>query len=465
MGAISLTSAAVDTRSRVTPQTQPFGATAPSTTLPLLFVLAGLTALFASVVWLVVHPEMIAVYHYNPGAVAVTHLFVLGWICSVVMGALYQLVPVALETKLYSERLAQIQFGFHVTGFVGMVWMFQNWNLKGVAQFGSVFAIGIALLFFNIARTLMRVPKWSVIATAVASAIGWVVLAVAAGLALALAKSCSESLPGLASFIFRFDPIGAMHAHAHLGAIGLFIILIVGVSYKLIPMFTLSELQSERRANWSIALLNIGLAGVFCTILSRSPWRFAFALMVTAALALYGWELLAILRARKRRALDWGVKSFLTAVGILAPLSLIALVLSWPGLPLNNYTAQLENVYGFAGLVGVVSLAIIGMLYKIVPFLVWFGSYSPHIGRSQVPALADLYSRPFQIAGYWSYLAGLLTSALAIELSHPSAVRAGCSLIALSLGLLGVNIAQMLRHYFRPQLAPLPKIIQTRVAL
>ena len=36
-----------------------------------------------------------------------------------------------------------------------------------------------------------------------------------------------------------------MHAHAHLGVVGVFILMIVTVSYKLVPMFTLGELQSE----------------------------------------------------------------------------------------------------------------------------------------------------------------------------------------------------------------------------
>ena len=53
---------------------------------------------------------------------------------------------------------------------------------------------------------------------------------------------------------------------------------------------------------------------------------------------------------------------------------------------------------------GVVALAIIGMLYKIIPFLVWFGVYSKHIGRAQVPALADMYSPRLQMIGYWSFL-------------------------------------------------------------
>jgi len=146
-------------------------------------------------------------------------------------------------------------------------------------------------------------------------------------------------------------------------------------------MFTLSEVQSQRRAGLSVALLNVGLAGSFVAILLRRPWKTAFALVVVAALALYGWELTAILRARKRGPLDWGIRYFLTAVALLIPVSLLSVALSWSGLPLNPFTGQLENLYGFLGLMGVVSFAIMGMLYKIIPFLVWFGVYSQHVGR------------------------------------------------------------------------------------
>ena len=87
---------------------------------------------------------MLASYHYNQYVIALTHLFVLGWICSIVMGAMYQLVPVALETKLYSEKLARWQFAFHFVGFIGMVWMFRTRNMKQVGHFGSVLTVGWA---------------------------------------------------------------------------------------------------------------------------------------------------------------------------------------------------------------------------------------------------------------------------------------------------------------------------------
>jgi len=457
MAATSPISAPVDrTVPRATPQ--PHGATAPSSTLPLLFTLTGLLALLLGAGWIVAQPDILVTYHYSPRAISVTHLLVLGWLCSVVMGAMYQLVPVALETKLFSERLAQIQFALHLIACVGMVWSFSTWNLKSVALFGAMLVVGVAVFVYNIARTLLRVPKWNVTATSVAAAIGWVMLAVALGLVIATAKSYPETLPALAGWVIRFDPIGAMHAHAHLGAMGFFLVLMVGVSYKLIPMFALSELKNPRRAAWSVVLLNIGLAGSFVTILMRSPWKLAFALVTFLALMLYALELRAILKARRRSALDWGMRGFLTAVGLLFPLSMIAAALSWPGLPVNGYTLQLESVYGFLGLVGVVSFAIIGMLYKIIPFLVWFGTYSQYMGRAQVPSLAELYSARLQIISYWTYLAGLLTTLLAMEFSNVIGVRCGTGLLAASLAIFGFNVAKMLRHFVHPQLKPLPKI-------
>jgi len=419
----------------------------------------------------VAQPSVLASYHYNQHAIAVTHLFVLGWICSIIMGAMYQLVPVALETKLYSERLAQWQFAFHVVGFAGMVWMFRVWDMKQLGHFASVFAVGVGLFVFNIASTLRRVPKWNLTAAAVTAALFWILATVVVGLSIAASKCTYESTSGLATApgvsqlvaslrsvagsMARFDQLSAMHAHAHLSGVGFFTLLIVGISYKLIPMFTLSEVQSRRRAAVSVLLLNVGLAGSFITILLRSPWKLAFALVILAALACYGLELRAILRARKRLALDWGIKSFLTAVALLLPLSFLSLVLAWPGLPLNSFTGQIENLYGFLGLIGVVTFAILGLLYKIIPFLVWFGVYRPHVGRAQVPALADMYSTRLQALGYWSFLAGLATTSVAILFANEAAVRLACGILALSLLLFAVNVVKILAHFARPQIFPL----------
>lgn len=438
------------------------GATS-SVMLPLSFILVGLVAFLTGIGWLLLQPSLLATYHYNQTIIAVTHLFVLGWICSVIMGAMYQLVPVALETSLYSLRLARWHLILHVIGFSGMVWMFQEWNLKQVGHFGSVLAVGVGLFVYNLARTLWRVPRWTLPATAITTVLAWLSFTVVVGLTVAAGKCTYDATPtatwtggllaGLRTatgLVSRFDPVSAMHAHAHLGGIGCFTVLIVGVSYKLVPMFTLSEVQSLKRAGFSVLLLNFGLAGAFATILLRSPWKFFFALMLLAALVLYGVEMRAILRARKRRTLDWGLRYFLTAIALLGPTGLMAAVLSWPDLPLTEWTGQLETAYAFTALLGVVTFAIMGMLYKIIPFLVWYRRYSKQIGRTQVPSLSQLYSARLQSVGYWCFLAGLILVSLGIIAGHASCIRLGCIGMAISATTLVCNVGLMLSHFLRP---------------
>ncbi|HVK57819.1 MAG TPA: hypothetical protein VM735_03495 [Candidatus Kapabacteria bacterium] len=418
-----------------------------SIAVTLSFVAAGTVSLLTGMCWLIVRPDILATYHYNQHVIAVTHLFTLGWICSAVMGSIYQLVPVALETNLHSERLARAHFLLHLIGFTGMVWMFRAWNIKGVGYFGFILATGVLVFAYNIGRTLTSILRWNVVAVGIASALGWLVLAILAGLLVAAAKLWPIS---------SFDPIRQMHAHAHLGGLGFLMILIVAVSYKLIPMFGLSELQNQSRAWTSLALLNVGMAGLFVTILFGSALKLLFAIVVISGLGLFGCELIAILRVRKRRIMDWGMKYFLTAIALLAPLCVLAIVLSSPGVTLNDFTGRLENVYGLIALLGVVTLAILGMLYKIVPFLVWYSRYSPDIGRMKVPALVDLYSVRLQTIGYWLFLGGLVLTSLATLFGHAACAQKGAALWFASIIVFAANMVKISHHLFKPGTESLP---------
>jgi len=435
-------------------------------------MLTGMLGLFVAVGWILVKPSILATYHYNQYVIAATHLLVLGVICTIVMGAMYQLVPVALETRLYSERLAKWQFVIHVISCVGMVWMFNAWNMKQVGHFGSGLALGVGLFVYNLARTLWRVPRWNLVASAIAAALLWFSLTILVGLSIAAAKCAYESTDGLAAaegvkqmvgglrvvagIVSHFDAISLMHAHAHLGVVGFFVTLLVGVAYRLLPMFLLTEVQSRRRAALSLALLQLGLAGSVASILLRSDWKPVFAGLTVGGLALFGWEVCAMVKARKRPQLDWGIKTFLTALGLLLPVGVLALGLSWPRLPANPFTGQLENLYGFLGLFGVVTLAILGMLNKILPFLVWLGVYSPHVGRAQLPLTTQMVSERAQLAGLGTYLAGLAVMGVAILIQSEAGVRAGGVVLFASLVFFGFNVIKVIVHFHRPQIQPLP---------
>jgi cbb3-type cytochrome oxidase subunit 1 len=133
---------------RAPTQARVSAALAPSIGLPVRFVVLGILALVAGLMFLLLRPDILATYHYNQYVLAVTHLFTLGWITSTIMGAMYQLVPVASETKLFSERLGKWQFTLHAVGVVGMVWMFWIWDVKQVGHFGSAVGLGIGLFVY-----------------------------------------------------------------------------------------------------------------------------------------------------------------------------------------------------------------------------------------------------------------------------------------------------------------------------
>ncbi|MBA4149915.1 MAG: hypothetical protein H0X66_17525 [Verrucomicrobia bacterium] len=421
--------------------------------VPLQYIVTGILSLTATFLFIFWKPEILSAYHYNQYVIGITHLFIFGWLASVVMGAMYQLVPVALETQLHSEKIARRAFWIHLVGFIGIVWTFWVWNMKGSGYFGSLLAVGIGMFVYNIARTLRKVPRWNVIAYAITASLFWLSCAVLAGLYVACAK------------LWDFSPFGhiaQMHAHAHLGVVGFFLQVTLGVSYKLIPMFTLSEIQSQRRAKGSLLLLNIGLLGAFVGILVEAWWKEVFAVVSVIGIVLYGIELIAIVRARKRKAMDWGVRFFLSGMSLLIPVAMLSLVLSWPGLTLNVFTGQLENLYGFIALAGVLTFAILGMLHKIVPFLVWLKRYSPDVGRRKVPSVAEMYSTGLQKLSFWMLLVGFLGNCVGILLSNSTVVRASSGLMLVGLVVVGVNLAKILAH-LRP--APMPKPLTAKEAV
>lgn len=416
---------------------------APHIRIPLLFVVTGFLSLLVAMPWLALRPEILATYHYNQYVLALTHLVNLGWVASVVMGATYQLVPVALETKLHSQRYPYYHYVCHLLGVVGMVVMFWRWDMTQVGHYGSFVSLGFGVFAWNIFKTMRGSPRRDVVRSGTGAAVSWLLVTMAAGLYVAASKCWSFS---------PFNPISQMHAHAHAGVMGFFLLMIVTISYRLVPMFTLSEVQSEKRARWSLRLLNAGLLGVFVSVLVGSAFKMLAGLLIVAGLALHALEMRGILRARQRPVIDESVRTFLQALGFLAPLVVVGFVLAWPRLPATLLTTQLENVYGVLAILGVTTLAILGMLHKILPFLVWTAAYSRWVGRKRVPSLADLYSVRWLRWGRRAYVTGLVALCVATTLGSETGVRWCCWVLTASLVPFAANVGLILSHLVRPRL-------------
>jgi len=84
---------------------------------------------------------------------------------------------------------------------------------------------------------------------------------------------------------------------------------------------------------------------------------------------------------------------------------------------------------GWTLFLGYVSFVIIGHLYKIVPFLVWFERFSPLVGKQKVPMLADMVPVKRARMQFRFSAIGVLISALGLLMAHNTVFYAGVSFL------------------------------------
>jgi hypothetical protein len=412
---------------------------APPTIIPLRFILFGVASLLIGSVWLLVEPGALVGPYSRPHTIALAHLLVLGCGASICMGAMYPIVPVALDAPLHSARLAIPHTLLHLLGVAAIVPAFCFWEMRGVATGGGLVLLGAILFAYNLARTLAATPRFGVVAAFVATTLAWMLSAMALGILMALSK-IAPLLPG--------DPVRWLHAHAHLGILGIFVNLIVGVSLKLLPMFAMSE-WSERTRSWAmLATINGGLALLAVAIpLGSRPLAVAAAALVASGFAIYAFEIAAILRARRRAAFDPGLITFLGALAAIPPTCALGFVAATIGQA--SLAPALRLAYAFAALFGIVIPAIVGMLYKILPFLVWHRVYGPRVGREPVPTFAEMVSPPLQTATSVLFLTGLTLLLAGILDAQMAPVAGGAAIWSLGLLCFVGNVARVMRHWWR----------------
>jgi hypothetical protein len=139
----------------------------------------------------------------------------------------------------------------------------------------------------------------------------------------------------------------------------------------------------ERVQFWGLALgVPVVVAGLLAVPNLVAPGALAVGVAVGAHVVWVS----RMARDRKRPALDWGLRFVLTGAAFLLAATALGLALAL-GLLSGPRVAM---AYAALALGGWVSTTIVGMMLKIIPFLVWYRVYSPQAGRAPVPTLAQL---------------------------------------------------------------------------
>ena len=340
------------------------------------------------------------------------HLTTLGFLTLLMMGALHQFVPVLTETELASQTWSGVTLFCMTTGLLGMILGFLA--LPGIVPGGilpptpwllpvggSLVVIGIVIALVNLGVTLKRAWPWQLSAWLVATGLIYLGITVTVGLLLAL----SLTVPHL------FSPrqlmvIGGRGLASHvIGGIGGWLTLTaMGVTYKLLAMFTLSD---EHRGVWGWVAYMATALGIAAAWLARWLGANGLAnvgwLAILAGLALYLWDMRALYQRRKRRQLELNTRYGLVPLGFLGVLIVIAAPIR-----LEGSLTRLDIALTFFALYAWLGSLALTQLYKIVPFLAWLHYFGNRMGKGRTPRVQDLVNESrdhYAYIGYFSAVA------------------------------------------------------------
>ncbi len=415
-------------------------------TLPLFAY--GLLCLGGGLVWLALQPGLLTGPFYRPQVIGFAHLVGLGWLASLVIGSAYQLVPVALESPLWSPLLARLHAVLHLVGVPGMAHALARQDFARAGLWSALVLTGLVLFILNLTITANRKSRWTPTSVGVVSGLFWLMAAGAVGLYMIAVRL----FPG-----GGIPPMSLLGLHTHLMVVGFFLQVLLAVTYTLLPMFTLGTLASRLRAWASLAALNAGLF-----LLAPALLGWAFLLPVAASLVLFGvviflWEVSAIV-ARRKRPLDVPLKFFLAALAFVlaAAAAGLAEALQVAGLsslaPLGD---RLCVVFFVVTAFGALTLSVLGMGAKILPFLVWQVRYAALVGRWRVPkVVALLHESRLRVTALLGPLAAVVLCAGTL-LSSPLTVRISALLYLSGLLAYAAALAPALSHLRKARLEPL----------
>ncbi|HVW14908.1 MAG TPA: hypothetical protein VHB54_13825 [Mucilaginibacter sp.] len=324
-------------------------------------------------------------HYFQPHILAVTHLAALGWGTCIIFGACYQLVPVVLETELHSIKLSWLSFSLFLPGVACLVhsfWIF----VPGIwMQTGALLVLVSVILFtLNVYLTAIKAKKQTIQEDFIFSA------------CLCL---CITALVG-AALVFNFtmaflakDQLHYLRLHAHLGLAGWFLLMVMGVSSKLVPMFLVSSYQNDRLLKASyylvVAALLLFLADAYFFGLNIKTYF--IALIGAAGIGCHILFVYKCYQKRIRKSIDLPMKGTLLSFILLCVAILCIPFIIFYYLHGDKANVELSLVYGVLLIMGWLTSLILGQTFKTLPFIIWVRRYEHMAGKAKTPMPSDLF--------------------------------------------------------------------------
>jgi cbb3-type cytochrome oxidase subunit 1 len=361
------------------------------------YLLAGLF-FFSLTIMVFFTLQSLSGHYFQPKVLAITHAAALGWGTMIIFGALYQLLPVILEVPLYSTKLSWVSFVLFVPGIMLLVYCFWIFDPGIGIQIASVLIFSAIMSFnVNVFFTLRFRKQESIFQEFIITACVWLTITALLGV--------------LMVFNFRYpflqkDHLYYLRLHAHMGIVGWFLMLIIGVSAKLIPMFLVATYQEKKLLSLSYYFINAALLSFLVSGFLHGIGFDTYVIVLIGAIgiAFYLTYLFNCFVSRMRKDVDLPmVKTLLSFVFLAAAIVVLPFILYYH-LQQHPFAVNMSMLYGMLIFMGWISALALGQTFKTLPFIVWLKHYEKVTGKVKTPVPADLLNNLLLNIQFFAFL-------------------------------------------------------------
>ncbi len=422
-------------------------APSPSVVLP-HYAIGAIFFIIASIMMFFSAGDMANSY-IGPKVLSMTHIIILGWITIIIFGALYQLIPVVMEIKLYSEILAHISLYTLVPGTILLAYSFWNSYIGETIYMqvgGTLIFVSIFLFLINVFMSALKTKQKTIENTFIVTSAIWLTLTVSMGIFITMNTALN--------FIPKSN-LELLKIHVQIGIVGWFMMLVIGVSSTLLPMFFIAHKLNRKLLKLSYYFSNIGLAALIITLyIDINSWsKIISALVLLSGMiffVIYNYE---AYKKRLRKKLDIGMKLSVFSFILLFSTFLFGILSILNLDTLKDFNMSFNTAYGVSLLFGFLTSLILGQMYKTLPFIVWLKFYSDKVGKFKIPMPAHIYSEKIANAHYYSFIIAIFSLFIGIFAKESIIIQISSIAFLITALLYAYNTLMILFH--KEKLEPL----------
>ena len=394
---------------------------APPISVPFRFFFsAPLFLLLAALALLAAGPAALQ-SRWTPALLGITHLFTLGCMGMVMIGAMLQLLPVLAGSPVPNPRLAA--WAIHLPLLAGTVLLCSGLYCAtamlvtlAMPLLAFAFAAFLAMSIYSLARAPARNASTRAMLLALAA------LTLTLGLGLLLAAGITGLLD--------IPMLQLVTLHAGWGLLGWTTLLVAGVAYQVVPMFQLTPPYPRPFTRWLGNTLFVLMLLWSGHLLLPEPAAGRLALFAAGGLAICiaGFAVITLRLQQKRRRKVPDITLEFWRCGMIC---LLAAVLLWFAGQASTTLAD-STFYalalGMLFIIGFVLSVIQGMLYKIISFMIWF-HLQGKLPSKQVPNMKVIIPDHAARRHWRAHLASLPLCLASAIWPMPWVYAAGCALL------------------------------------